>query len=303
MNSFQLFSDAHDVGRAATRVPIERVRSTAQAQLRQALGLREVPAPPCHDPALAYVDPAGATRALHADLPVMLIGGVASLFLQSLHPGAMAGVAQHSTYAGDPLGRLERTARFIATTTYGTSDDAAAAIRRVQRLHDRVVGTDDGGSPYRASDPALLRWVHAAEVASFISAHRRYGAREVEEKFYDAYLDEMSHVALDLGAQWVPTSLGELDDYFRAVRPELAVTEGTLEVRRFLLEGVGRLPHQVVVHQIIVAGARDILPAWAAELLELEHLPGTDRLVVRPAAHSLAGILRLIVPVPSAHAD
>lgn len=250
------------------------------------------------DEGLAYLSPTGPTRILHADLPVMLIGGIASLMLQSLHPGAMAGVVQHSNYVDDPLGRLERTARFIAVTTYGSHDDAAAAIRRVGRLHDAVQGVDELGHPYRATSPELLRWVHAAEVASFIAAHRRYGARHVEGKFYDEYLDEMAKVPIDLGADWVPRSRKELEDYFASVRNELVVTEGTREVRRFLLEGVGRLPHQVLVHQVLVAAARDVLPSWAAKDLELDHLPGTDRLVVRPSAHALAAMLRLVVPVP-----
>jgi hypothetical protein len=87
------------------------------------------------------------------------------------------------------------------------------------------------------------------------------------------------------------------------VRPELLVTEGTNEVRTFLLEGVGRLPHQVVLHQVLVAGARDVLPPWAAEQLDLEHLPGTDRLLVRPAAHGFSALLRLVVPVPEPSAS
>ena len=110
---------------------------------------------------------------VHADAS-MFPGGVAALLLQSLHPLAMAGVAGHSGYKGDPWGRLQRTSHFLATTTFGTVEDAEATIARVRAIHERVRGRDPKGRPYRASDPHLLRWVHVAEAHSFLTAHQRY---------------------------------------------------------------------------------------------------------------------------------
>jgi len=65
----------------------------------------------------------------------MFPGGLAALLLQSLHPSAMAGVAGHSGYKGDPWGRLQRTSHYLAVTTFGTVDfstsaPAAAAAER-----------------------------------------------------------------------------------------------------------------------------------------------------------------------------
>ncbi len=297
MGVTEILASAQQQGHLLVAGPLEGMRSLAQGQLRSSLGLRDEPPPSCEDPLLAYLSPTGPTRTLHADLPVMLIGGVASLMLQSLHPLAMAGVAKHSNYAEDPLGRLERTARFIATTTYGSAEDAERMISRIKRLHESVTGVDEQQRAYAASDPALLTWVHCAEVLSFIEAHRRYGALSLNDEFYDDYLAEISRVALDLGALEVPRSVEELRIYFDAIQPELEVTSGALAVKRFLLLGVGRWPHQVLAHQVIVAGARDLLPPWAAGMLELEHFPGAGDLLVRPAAHSLAALLRLVVPV------
>ena len=110
---------------------------------------------------------------VHADA-AMFPGGVAALLLQSLHPLAMAGVAGHSGYRGDPWGRLQRTSHFLATTTFGTVEDAEATIARVRGIHERVRGKDPRGRAYRASDPHLLRWVHVAEAHSFLTAHQRY---------------------------------------------------------------------------------------------------------------------------------
>ena len=69
---------------------------------------------------------------VHGDL-AMLVGGLRALLLQTLHPLAMAGVAEHSDYRADPLGRLRRTGAFLAATTFGTATEAEHAVARVRR--------------------------------------------------------------------------------------------------------------------------------------------------------------------------
>src|SRR5260370_32062273 len=100
----------------------------------------------------------------------MMVGGIAGLLLQMLHPGVLAGVWDHSNFRADMHGRLRRTARFIALTTYGGQAEAEAAIARVRSLHDRVGGTLPNGTPYAANDPELLAWVHVTEATSFLHA-------------------------------------------------------------------------------------------------------------------------------------
>src|SRR5215831_18847783 len=121
--------------------------------------------------------PDSVTWRVHADLSSMLVGGVSALLLQALHPLALQGVLDHSRFREDPLGRLRRTAAFIAGTTYGSTATAHALIDRVRRVHETVVGTTPGGRPYAADDPHLLTWVHVAEVTSFLRAHRRYSGQ------------------------------------------------------------------------------------------------------------------------------
>src|SRR3954451_18265158 len=87
-------------------------------------------------------------RRVHADA-AMFVGGLRALLLQSLHPLAMAAVAAHSGYQGDPWGRLRRTSYFLAITTYGAIPDAEEAIERVKSIHERVRGTSPGGVKYR----------------------------------------------------------------------------------------------------------------------------------------------------------
>ncbi|MCW2686118.1 MAG: hypothetical protein JWR37_1008, partial [Mycobacterium sp.] len=109
-------------------------------------------------------------RRVHGDAS-MFVGGLRALLLQSLHPLAMAGVAGHSDYRGDPWGRLQRTSTFLAVTTYGPAADAQRAVDRVRGIHQQVRGVAPDGRPYHATDPHLLEWVHIAEVDSFLLAH------------------------------------------------------------------------------------------------------------------------------------
>ena len=112
----------------------------------------------------------------------------------------MAGVAEHSSYREDPLGRLRRTAAFVAATTFGTVAEAEAAIAQVQRVHRRVKGTAPDGRAYSADDPDLVTFIHVAEVSSFLASSRRYGPRPLTPEQCDRYFEEVAPVALALGA-------------------------------------------------------------------------------------------------------
>ena len=216
--------EAHAVGRALTEGRVEQVRGHALAQVRRSMGMTRKPLAPCQDPDLAYIAPDSVVRRVHGDLPAMLIGGLSALLFQMLHPLAMAGVAQHSNYRQDPLGRLERTASFLGTTTFGTVDQAREAIERVRRVHVRVQGMASDGRPYSAADPDLLTWVHAAEVSSFLGASRVYAAVAPTQQEADDYLAQMAEVAIDLGAADVPRSTAELDVALSCLRDAMEET-------------------------------------------------------------------------------
>lgn len=288
-----------DIGRSTTEESLERVRLQLRKAFRRSLGAKGEPPPRCEDPELAFFAPGSITRELHADVPPMIIGGLAALLFQMLHPLAMAGVAHHSSYRRDPIGRLDRTARFLAVTTFHSRPEAEAAIARVRRIHRAVVGTAPDGRPYDASDPALIAWVHATEVHSFLAAWRAFGARRLQPGEEDGYLDEMARVALALGAHEVPRTFAELDAYFVRVRPELELTGEARSARDFVLRGVGRWPHELATYGVLMAAAQSILPGWARRQLGLLSLPATDRLVVRPMVRGLASAMRWVVTGPS----
>ncbi|HET6209221.1 MAG TPA: oxygenase MpaB family protein [Jatrophihabitans sp.] len=237
-------------------------------------------------------------RRVHGDA-AMFVGGLRALLLQSLHPLAMAGVAGHSGFRGDPWGRLQRTSYFLAVTTFGTGADAQATIDRIRAIHGRVTGTAPDGRRYAASDPHLLRWVHLAEVDSFLQAHQRYGARPLDQAGRDGYLADTARVARAIGVLDPPSTEAELRAGLAAFRPELAGTREAREAARFLLLQpplplAARPPYAV-----LAAAAVASLPRWARWPLRLPYLPVAEATVVRLAGDGLVRTIRWAMTPPT----
>ncbi|GAA2416456.1 oxygenase MpaB family protein [Streptomyces glaucosporus] len=251
-----------------------------------------------HDtPGPRWFGPDRPIRTVHGDAS-MFTGGLRALLLQSLHPLAMAAVAAHSGYRGDPWGRLQRTSTFLAVTTFGTAEDARRAVERVRAAHARVHGTTPDGEEYAASDPHLLGWVHAAEVDSFLRAHRRYGARRLDDDAYDGYVADAARVAEALGVPDPPGDQAELAVRLDGYRPELRATPQAREAARFLLlrpplPWIARPPYAV-----LAASAAALLPRWAREPLGLPYLPVVEETAVRLAGHGLTGAIRWAMTPP-----
>jgi uncharacterized protein (DUF2236 family) len=200
---------------------------------------------------------------VHGDVASMMVGGVASLLLQMLHPAVLAGVWDHSNFRTDMHGRLRRTARFIAITTYGGQPEAEAMLARVRGIHDHVRGVLPGGAPYAANDPALLAWVHVTETSSFLDAWIRYAEPRMRIADQDRYFAEMVRIGEPLGADPVPRSRRQAQALLADMRPQLVCDARTREVARLVLNqpAQNRMtePFQVLTMQ---AGI-DLLPSWA----------------------------------------
>lgn len=211
----------------------------------------------------------------------MYAGGIRALLLQSLHPLAMAGVADHSGYRGDPWGRLQSTSLYLAMTTFGPEAGAERVLARIRGVHRRVVGVTPDGRPYAASDPHLLAWVHCAEIDSFLTAHQRYARRPLPPAEADRYVHQTGWAATKLGLPDPPSSVAELHARLRDFRPELQATEAALDVADFIL----REPPLPWVarpgYRTLAAGAVTMLPPWAREMLDLP-APGWADLVRAP---------------------
>lgn len=230
-------------------------------------------------------------RIVHADTS-MFVGGLRALLLQSLHPLAMAGVAQHSDYQHDPWGRLQRTADFLAATTFGPAEESQRAIDMVHKVHERVTGTARDGRPYEANDPHLLKWVHLAEVDSFLTAHDRYGQVQLSDDQRDGYIADMARIASALGVIDPPRSVAELQDQLRAYRPELRSSPEAREAAKYLLFSA---PLPVVArpaYGLLITAAISLLPVWARIPLRLPWLPVSEKVLVQPAGRVLVTTLR-----------
>ncbi len=230
-------------------------------------------------------------RQVHGDAS-MFVGGVRALLLQSVHPLAMAGVAAHSGFKGDPWGRLQRTSHFLAVTTFGTAEDAEEMVDRIRSVHRTVVGLAPDGRPYAASDPHLLRWVHIAEIDSFLAAHQRYGRQPLDAAGRDGYVADTARVAEALGVVDPPRTEAELRAQLRAYRPELAGTPQSREAARFILLNpplpiLARPPYGA-----IAAAAVSLLPRSTRRHLRLPYLPVTEALVVRTAGVAITRTIR-----------
>lgn len=199
----------------------------------------------------------------------MFPGGVAALLLQSLHPSAMAGVAGHSGYRGDPWGRLQRTSYYIAATTFGTIAHAEEVIEHVCSIHQRVRGKDDEGVPYSASDPALLSWVHIAEIHSFLAAYQMYSGSPLTADEADTYVSQARTASTLLGATDLPANVGELREQLQEHRKILRSTPAAVDAGHFLLREPP-LPFGARPGYLLVArGGVAALPMWARRGLNL----------------------------------
>lgn len=219
--------------------------------------------------------PDSVTWQVHSD-PVMWIAGVRALYLQALHPRAVRGVMQNSDFRRDAWGRLMRTASFVGTTTYGTTEAAEHAGARVRKIHRMLTATDpDTGERYGVDEPALLMWVHCAEIDSYLHIARRSGLRLTDAEA-DRYVAEhrVSARLVGLDTDSVPANRAELAEYFEKVRPDLAAGPEAREVDDFLL----RPP----THPLLVP-AREVLWRRVAYLAYASLPPYAHELYGRPA--------------------
>lgn len=252
-----------------------------------------------HDDGLFGRD--SVTWRIHAS-PAMLIGGLRALLVQTLHPLAMAGVAQHSDYRTRGLYRLRRTTQYVLTVTFGDVASARAAGAQVRRIHERVHGTDPvTGKEYSAADPETLLWVHCTEVHSFYTAYRAY-AGAVSNADRDRYFAESARAAELVGIprQMVPKSGVEMRAYFERMRPSLCVSEPAHDAIRFLTSPhVSRRNLKVTTSlRIAAAAAVGLVPQHLRALMGIERpwvVDASTFVALRAAFRPLSRLLR--VPV------
>ncbi len=270
--------------------PIEALRQTLVGRVRGVFndrGAGEKPVPPSDEALFARNSP---IRMVHADIVGMMVGGIRGLLLQMLHPHALQGVLDHSNFREDMHGRLRRTARFIAVTTFAHRDEARAAIERVNRIHAAVGGTLPDGTPYSASDPRTLAWVHIAEATSFLAAYLRHVRPDMPGHEQDEYYRQFAIVARALGADPVPLDRREAELLFRELRKDLRPSAAAREVAALVLDQRqdGAPP---ALQALLGIEAVALLPAFARAMLGLEK-PRLGAFPARAATWGMGKTLR-----------
>ncbi|HKY15834.1 MAG TPA: oxygenase MpaB family protein [Microthrixaceae bacterium] len=233
------------------------------------------------DPGLAG-GPDSISWEINGDIGVIGAAGGAAIIMEVLHPSVMAGVYTQSSYRTKPLLRAQNTLGYVLRTTFGSTPAATGVIERVRRVHSRVNGVRPDGVPYEALDPTLIAWVHTCIPWAVMTAYERHRRPlSVDEK--NRYLTEQAVIGRMGGADWVPETTDELDEFVERIRPSLAMNEQTHDFIRFLAEGSieGSSPGRRERYErwMGLRGSMSLMPEWARTLTGLGHsTPGAQRL-------------------------
>jgi uncharacterized protein (DUF2236 family) len=235
-----------------------------------------------------FFGPGSATWAVHGSLPT-LVGGVRSLLMQALHPGALAGVDEHSRYEADPLGRLSGTTQWLTVVTFGDTAMAERECSRVRGMHRKVTGTyvtaQGEEKDYKATDSDLLRWVHVAFADSFLTTHLVWGGTIPGGP--DQYVREWAIAGEMVGVTDPPRSFDELQDQLLAFKPDLCGGERALRTVKFVRNAPVPLAAKPP-YSALFAGAAATMPKYQRELLGLPTIPLT---AVKPVVAGMLGSL------------
>ena len=202
----------------------------------------------------------------------VFVGGIRALLVQAAHPEVAAGVAQHSRYREDPLGRLTRTAAYVTATSFGAMPEVSRAVAVVRGRHRPVAGFSDRGLSYDASDPALAAWVHNSLTDSFLTAYRIYGARPCPPADADRYVREQARVGELLGAGPLPDTAAALSAWM-ASHPALAPSSASAQAITFLRRPP--LPPAIrAAYHVLLRAAVATLPSRIQQITGLPSRPG-----------------------------
>ncbi|MEY3971900.1 MAG: hypothetical protein RLY84_293 [Actinomycetota bacterium] len=237
--------------------------------------------------------PTDAPWIVHRDFGT-LVGGIRALLLQAMHPGALGGVAQHSRYEEDPLGRLSGTIRWLTVTTFGSLVAVENEAARVNRMHERVRGKyeDALGKEihYKASDQDLLLWVHIAFMDSFLRSHQLYSKAPIPGGA-DEYVRLWGKSVIPLGLASVPKNEKELIDVMQAFSSVLHCDEKALSVIRWIKNAP--LPKTAKpIYALLFQAALASLPQDIQDKIGLKHLP---LWILKPLVTNLLAFLRFAI--------
>lgn len=249
------------------------------------------------DPGLAG-GPGSVSWEIHGDLAIVAAAGTAAILMEVLHPSVMAGVAGHSSYREDPERRARNTLGYVLRTTFGNSAAATRVIEGVKQVHARVVGARPDGTPYRALDPELIAWVHTCIPWALMRAYERM-RRPLSSEEKDRYLREQAVIGRMGGAERVPESAADLEDYVAAMRPRLAMTDQTRDFLDFLAGTAADVrvgAWERVDRWASIRASMGLMPDWAQRMTGTWQPEVVKRLWLRPVDRLKARLVDWAIP-------
>lgn len=285
---------------ATSSIPwAEPWRKKLRAILNKELGRHdetEIYGGPPGDPGL--IGPRSMSWEIHGDLASLLLAGSGAILMELLHPSVMAGVFTQSSYRTDPRRRTQNTLGYVLRTTFGNTAAATALIERVKHIHSHIHGVRPDGVAYRALDPELIGWVHTCIPAAILTAYDRY-ARPLSAEEKDRYLREQALIGRMGGADWVPETVTELEDYFARMRSKMAVNEQTLSFIDFIHGRSDDLELSAAeqwYRWTAIRSSMALMPDWAQKLTHTAQPRLLQRWAFEPSDRWRARLIRWVVP-------
>lgn len=282
--------------------PLRGLRGRIAADIEAGAGRHDEPgiyAGPPGDPGLAG-GPGSISWEIHGDFASLVLGGTAAILMEVLHPSVMHGVFTQSSYRTDPLRRARSTLGYVLRTTFGSTPAATSVIERVKAIHARVNGTRDDGVVYRALDPELIAWVHTCIPWAVMSAFERT-KRPLSRGEKDRYLREQAILGRMGGADRVPETVSELEEYVEGMRPLLAMNSQTVDFLGFL---EGRVDQQPVAARerfdrwVAVRASMGLMPEWARRMTGTHQPEALQRIFFTRVDRLKARTIRWAYPAP-----
>lgn len=167
-----------------------------------------------------------------------LIGFQRSVVVESFDPFLTAAVNDANGVRYDARGRLNATLQYFTVVAVGDSRSAIELSELLMKVHARATGIEPvSGRRYSANDPASQLWIHVTGWHSVLYAYERFGPGPLSAEDEARYWRECVRAAelQTCKAADVPSSRGEVREYFAQERGRLCVSEGALSLINHLL--------------------------------------------------------------------
>jgi uncharacterized protein (DUF2236 family) len=241
--------------------------------------------------------PGSMSWEIHGDFASVSGAGAGAIMMEILHPSVMHGVFTQSSYRTDPYTRSRNTLGYVLRTTFGNTKAATRVIEQVKMVHGRITGTREDGIAYRALDPELIAWVHTCIPWGIMMMFDTY-RRPLSRAEKDQYLKEQAVIGRMGGAEWVPETVSELEDYVERMRPLMAYNDQTRQFADFMLGTSGDFEttrKQRFESWMGMHGSMAQMPDWARQMMGVDHSALAQSLLFTPNEKLKAKIVRWAV--------